>query len=543
MNARPCCHFTRRQLLQWAGVVAATPILAALDDMPHAYGLTAQVAANPALPLHLELVTLTETTAILTWFTGDPTRIDAMGRLAPMPSDTEVLLTTLGGTPRQVHYDATPTAYHYVELTGLEPGQTYSAIAQSGGVPALSAINGLGNPLGTSGLNAPALPMIFTAPLPPPGAHLFSIALCNDMHLGETVAGLITTQGGVGIPPGITQLPGAPPYAELMAEALGKESRARGADVLLVAGDVTSEASQIDSHTARAYLDAFGEGGVDYFVTRGNHDRVHDNEESASCSASPADGSYHDCFHDEFAVDGRTWFSKEKFGLRLLGLDTYDTIGNGSFSGSLSAGQFDFVRSELARNKDQPTIVFGHHPVPLDATLNAVPPVVYGLDLQQARQLEDLYAAHPGVFLHHAGHTHRNKRAISPTAPGVVFQEVAAVKEYPGGFHLLRVHTGGYAMNFYKFKGTLAQEWSERTRPEYLGSGPLYLFGNTADRNSVVTRDLSGLQSAAAARGAARAPQPVDTIPATGGTSTPIAGVAAAAAATAAAWLRRQAKT
>ena len=136
----------------------------------------------------------------------------------------------------------------------------------------------------------------------------------------------------------------------------------------------------------------------------------------------------------------------------------------------MSGAQFEFVRNALAADPDQPTIVFGHHPVPLDAKLTAIPPVIYGLEQQQATQLEQLYAANPGVFLHHAGHTHRNKRAISTTAPGVVFQEVAAVKEYPGGFHLLRVHTGGYAMNFYKFKDLLAQEWSERSRPEVLGA-------------------------------------------------------------------------
>ena len=77
-----------------------------------------------------------------------------------------------------------------------------------------------------------------------------------------------------------------------------------------------------------------------------------------------------------------------------------------------------------------------------------------------------------------------------------MFQEVAAVKEYPGGFHLLRVFTGGYALNFYKFRSPLAQEWSERSRPEYLGLAPFYTFGNASDRNAVFERDFSGLQAA-----------------------------------------------
>jgi Icc protein len=153
-----------------------------------------------------------------------------------------------------------------------------------------------------------------------------------------------------------------------------------------------------------------------------------------------------------------------------------------------------WISGTLRRDRDHPTIVFGHHPLVLDATTNAVPPLLYGLPSAQARELTHLYRHAPGVFLHHAGHTHRNKRATSLDAPNVVFQEVAATKEYPGGFHLLRVHTGGYSLNFYKFKDLAAQEWSERSRPEYLGSAPNYTYGNTTDRNSVVVRDLSGLQ-------------------------------------------------
>jgi hypothetical protein len=51
-------------------------------------------------------------------------------------------------------------------------------------------------------------------------------------------------------------------------------------------------------------------------------------------------------------------------------------------------------------------------------------------------------------------------------------------------------------MNFYKFANPLAQEWSERSRPEYGGLAPFYTFGNTNDRNLVVARDFSGLGAA-----------------------------------------------
>jgi len=497
-----CCHLTRRQLLQWAALVAASPLLSALDDAERAYGLTRTQAqaAGPAVALNLELVTLTETSVVLTWITGDPTRPDSVGRPAPVPADTEVLLGTSPASLKSVFHDSHATPYHYAEITGLEPGQTYFFVAQSGGVPALPAVSSFGSPLGDSLVrSAPQGPYVFTTPQPPPGKFLFAIALCNDLHLGETVAGLATTQAGVQIPPGITQSPGLPPYPQVMAAALGPEAHQRGAQRLLAAGDISSEAAAIDVNKAKAYLDAFGTYRHDYYAARGNHDRPHTGAAAGMCRAVPGAAGYHDCFADSFFPSGPTWFAAEAFGMRLLGLDTYDKIGSGGDNGVMSDAQFAFVREQLAKDKDTPTLVFGHHPVSLEATLTTTEPVIFDLNVQQAQQLEQLYAAAPGVFLHHAGHTHRNKRTISPTAPNVVFQEVAAVKEYPGGFHLLRVFTGGYALNFYKFRSPLAQEWSERSRPEYGGLAPFYTFGNAADRNSVVVRDFSGLQPATAA--------------------------------------------
>jgi Icc protein len=137
--------------------------------------------------------------------------------------------------------------------------------------------------------------------------------------------------------------------------------------------------------------------------------------------------------------------------------------------------------------------VFGHHPLitpdhPLAATGGTA------LAADQTLAIIGAYAQAPGVFLHHGGHTHRNKRSVLPGAAHVAQQEVGAVKEYPGGFTLLRVHTGGYALNFYKTRSRLAREWSERSRQEFNGLWPQISLGaSVADRNSVTARDLSGL--------------------------------------------------
>ncbi|MCW2543705.1 MAG: metallophosphoesterase [Frankiales bacterium] len=479
------CHPTRRQALGWAAVVAATPLLSAAVDPERAYG-----APLVTLPMELELVTLTETSVVLTWYTADPTSPDGLGRFAPAPADTEVLMGTSPASMKQVFHSSTPTPYHYAEIHGLEPGQTYFYVAQSGGIPAAPAKSFTGNVVGTSGPSTlQGLPFVFTTPQPPAGRYLFSLALCNDLHFGEKTAGLITSEGG-GLPPGFQQVPGLPPYPEVMAQALMTDTKARGADFLLAAGDLTAEAKPVDVARARAVLNRFGELGADWFVARGNHDRSHSGAAYSHCSGGLGAGA-HDCFKDEFYPGEPGWFTAEVSGLRLLGLDTYDKAGNGGDNGSLSAAQWDFVTKTLAANRDQPTLVFGHHPVSVEASLTSLPPVAFDLDVQQGRRLEALYAGSPGVFLHHSGHTHRNRRT---TGGDVVFQEVSAVKEYPGGFTLVRVHEGGYATNFYKTRSDLAREWSERTRQEDFSAVPYYVLGTIGDRNSVVARDLSGLR-------------------------------------------------
>jgi hypothetical protein len=72
----------------------------------------------------------------------------------------------------------------------------------------------------------------------------------------------------------------------------------------------------------------------------------------------------------------------------------------------------------------------------------------------------------------------------------VDFLEVAATKEYPGGFTLLRVYQGGYMANFYKSSSTLARQWSQTSSGEYLGLYPAYTLGALTDRNRVARRNF-----------------------------------------------------
>jgi hypothetical protein len=281
-----------------------------------------------------------------------------------------------------------------------------------------------------------------------------------------------------------------------MLKSLVHDVTELGADYLLAAGDISSEAVPVDLSTAHQLLGKFGDYRDDYFITRGNHDRAHTGDPYAECRTGQWQGN--DCFHDQFfpGREERTYFTRDLRGLRVIGLDTYDKPGSGGDSGGLSPEQLSWFRNQLAKDQDQPTMVFGHHPLVVQDSAFPIS-ASSSLDATQAATILQDYSRMPGMFLHHAGHTHRNKRTISPVAPRVTLQEVAAGKEYPGGFSLLRLYTGGYAMNFYKSRSDLAREWSERSRQEIGGYWPQFALGASVyDRNTMVKRDLSGLRSA-----------------------------------------------
>jgi Icc protein len=440
------------------------------------------------LAIDLEVVTVTDTSVVVTWFTGSATETDRYGRPAPVPADTELLLGEPGrrATMRTVLRDTDLTAYHYAEVTGLEPGRSYGYEARSRGQAAVQTTLQFPGAHGSFDI-----PGVFTTLAAPRGTHLFTVALAGDTHIGETASGLIAR----GWPPAMRQDPGLPPYPEVMLAAMLDDLRQpdRAASVLIIAGDTTAEATPGEVARVRQVLDGWGRLGGDYFVVRGNHDRPHTGAAYAAGSPIPYAPRHRDCWGDVFGCRRQQLSSHEIGGLRVIGLDTTRLDGA---SGALSQAQLRDLEALLARDRDRPTLMFGHHPVTYESAVTTGAGPAFNLDQRDARALEDLYGRTPGVFLHHSGHTHRNKRTAAERAPRVEFLEVAAVKEYPGGYCLLRCYSGGYMVNFYKTRTHLAKQWSQRTRGEYFGLFAHYALGTIADRNHVVTRDLSGLDPA-----------------------------------------------
>ncbi|WP_433578144.1 metallophosphoesterase [Nocardia brasiliensis] len=466
-----CCGPSRRTLLGALGLAALLPVVGAARPG------SARAQSNPTIATDLEVVTVTDRTVILTWTTLTP---DAAGRLVPVAADAEVRLAPADSTraPVPVWSDQEPTPFHYAEVDGLEPGRAYRFEAWSNGVRAIPALS-----LTTLSPGTPEITGEFTTLTPPPGRPLRTIALANDIHYGEEVSGLLVAN----LPPGFRQ--DVPPYPEAMLAALLDDLRRpdRDAAHLLIAGDLTDEASLADSRAVRAQLDAWGALGTDYLVVRGNHDRPHTGPDYASCAPAPA--AHHDCWAEAF-TPRQQLVEHEIGGLRVLGLDTSELDGSG---GTIDRPQFDLFTERLRADPDRPTLVFSHHPVTRESGYTNLAGPGFVLNGRDSAELQTSYERTPGVFLHHSGHTHRNRRTRPDTGCAVEFLEVAAVKEYPGGYSLLRLYEGGYMVNFYKTRTEAARRWSATTRGEYFGLLPDYTLGTTADRNHVVLRDFSGL--------------------------------------------------
>lgn len=469
-------------------------------------------------PQDLDLVTVTDTSFVLTWFTASVPAAGIGGgeiRHLAVPADSVVRFGTAPDKLDRVARGTADVAYHHVEITGLQPGTTYYYRAESDGiaatprrlphldVQALGAIvsrvrSGVAKPAElraaaeqiSIGSSEVASPGVVTTLTPPPGAHILTVALSNDMHIGETQSGLIVD----GFPPPFGSLPGQPPYPETMASAMIADVARLGARVLILNGDLTAEAELLDVHAAHGFLEKFAPissggrlAGRAVLTSRGNHDRPHTGDDYRTCP--PVAGTDHfDCLVESFPLPRQQRYTAHANGIRLMGLDTamLDAAG-----GTIEQPQFEAIEHELRSQPTRPTLVFGHHPVTDESAREAIAGQSFVLDRASAHRLERLYSAAPGVFLHHSGHTHRNRRTVSSVAPHVAFLEVAAIKEYPGGFTLVHIHEGGYMANFHKSSAPAAREWSQASSRQMFGLHPSVTLGGIGDRNFTVTRDVT----------------------------------------------------
>jgi hypothetical protein len=113
VGAMPACTFTRRDMLRWSAyAVAAAPL--ALADPARAFAsINSPGITGAVTPVNLELVTLAEDHAVVTWYTGQAGTNDGLGRMIPVEADSEVVYGTHPSRLNKVaHGMSGPTPYH-----------------------------------------------------------------------------------------------------------------------------------------------------------------------------------------------------------------------------------------------------------------------------------------------------------------------------------------------------------------------------------------------------------------------------------------------
>lgn len=420
-----------------------------------------------------ELVTVTDSAATVTWTTVDRGPRTFLGAAPPVPCEARLLLASADGAGGwEAVGRSVGTAHHFVEVTGLLPGRRYRWRIDA--------------PDGPDGA--------FTTLVPPSGPELGRVAVLNDLHVGERVAGLllgVSWLPGGGFPPG-SRADLEDPYWHVAATAAVAAARARGCDLLVANGDLTASGALADLLEARTILDGFGTlggppapGGPAYRVTRGNHDGP----------ARRGGDAFADVFAAGFAGRGTrfaTAVGPASSPVRVVGLDSVGPDGRGA----LAVEDLDLLDAELTLG--DPTVVLLHHP-PGDGTrLPRAPAGVHGVRPSDAARLRGVVARHPGVLAVVAGHTHRARRARAGGCGRVPFVEAPAVKEYPLGWTELRVFAGGVLSAFRTVADPVARAWAARTRRAALGRWGPYAAGRLADRCwvSPVAAPFASIQSA-----------------------------------------------
>lgn len=437
----------RRELLQagavGAGALAFGGAIARLDEL----GAAPAVAAPNILTggMTPEITTVTER-AFQAWWVTDT------------PQDTTVVLTAPGQAPRALTLERDQRV-HVATVTDLQPGTTYRYELRSGGQAIPTSLFHTGT---------------VTTLTPPPGRLLKTVALMNDTHVGEGCAGTIQTLGGQSFPP----CNKGDKYAIRMLSASIRQIRAMRpkVDLIMANGDLTGEARPDEMRIAFAIL---RRARLPFEVTRGNHDRRQKN----SCT-----GGDNDCFREQARPSSAPgdhahhWARDLGTGLTAIGLDSCDpSTGNGRLD---LGGQLEFLERELVRTGRQGrrVLIGFHHPVTTYQELTVVPPIVFGVRPQQGgRDFLDLVTGYEHVALVVHGHTHRNyigydERSRTP------YLENGALKEYPGGFGLLRFYEGGVLRTFHRMTEPWCREWVVTTATQLNGRHADYTRGPLTSR-------------------------------------------------------------
>lgn len=393
-----------------------------------------------------ELITITDTSAIFSWFTDQPSdgRVvyDLCESLTPFRLRTDtyshdnLLKEDLFSF---VKHGVQNTSYHYIEINSLLPGKQYCYQLRSGLFVGDSTRFSPGN---------------FTTIVPPSGRFLFTFATLNDMHVGEKTAGLIVI-GGIVLTPGFEWPDESNPYWKFSNEAAVEAINKLGVDFTVVKGDISSDYTEEEFQWAKQILDRLDRP---YWPMRGNHDRVQQRPE--------------DYYKKVFGLN-QTWYSFNYNDFHFIALDSVDLQDGHP---DLLPEQVEWLSRDLASSANMTTFMFLHHAVTAEAA-------IWSLDKEDRQILLDLLEENPQVIGVFSGHSHRAKLTTSPQVSRIWFAETPASKEYPLGFSVYRVYTNGFIQTFYRTNCPECLEWNSMTRQMFFRAAPFTQLGTPADRN------------------------------------------------------------
>lgn len=282
-----------------------------------------------------------------------------------------------------------------------------------------------------------------------PGELLCRFATINDVHFGETVAGVVS---GTDIGPTFSVPDGEEPYPEFMNRGAVAAMAAIDPAVVLAKGDLT--ASGVDAEYQRfidVYRTAFGDR---LMHIRGNHDAYH--------GATFADTSVQ---------------SRDLPGVTVAMIDTSRIH---QVNGSVGADQLEWL-DELAARADRPVLLFGHHHI-WNPDRDPRRDDHFGIRPTDSEALIEVFVRRKSLVGYFAGHTHRNHRQLIEATGDVPWVEVACVKDYPGSWAEYRVFDGGILQIHRRIDTPEALAWSEQTRHMYRGAYAAYASGTLQDR-------------------------------------------------------------
>ncbi len=176
-----CCSLPRRQALSWGALVAATPLLGAAVDPDRAYALVRGGSTAPVVPMDLELVTLTEDERGR-HLVHRSRRRDR--RVRPAGAGAQRYRGAAGHEPEHAPdgparhpADAVPLRRADRAGAGTDVLLRGALGRDSGGAEHLRPRRPGRHERPKTAIGAP---FVFTTPHPPPGRHLFTVALSLD---------------------------------------------------------------------------------------------------------------------------------------------------------------------------------------------------------------------------------------------------------------------------------------------------------------------------------------------------------------------------